>query len=554
MNDISLIFVSIHCEQGPEAVPLGAATVASYVDQNIALKHSVHLMEAIVDEPPSRIFDRLSRLSTSVGGRPVVGFSLYSWNRNLAVAVARMYAQAHPGSLLVAGGPEVTARPIGLDKEAGGPFSVIVQGEGESALFQVLQAWSNGQFPSQSRVLGMTEDLAALPSPWLSGYLDASVIKKDGFAGALWELARGCPYTCTYCYESKGNHRLRYISEERFERELEYFIAKNASSVFVLDPTFNANNKRTLQILDRLIEKATDIHWHFEIRAELLNRDQARRFAQLGASLQIGLQTADPEVSARVGRPLDRSKFKQKIDLLNQEGVVFGLDLMYGLPGDTLKGFMDSLDFAIELYPNHLDIFRLAVLPGTVLADQAAEYLMVYEPEPPYALISSSTFPREDMNAADRLSRSVDFFYNKGRAVAWFNQVLYPLKMGPSRFFQRFADFMDAQRKPWDANLDPQYPASREALILKFLDTLYEQQKIDYLLPAVWDVVRFHGAWARALAEGITTTIDCNYDPDQLFGSGIVDLEEFSALADMHPCRIRVQPGKMEPEVHIYDT
>ncbi|MCA1949542.1 MAG: DUF4080 domain-containing protein, partial [Treponema sp.] len=334
-----------------------------------------------------------------------------------------------------------------------------------------------------------------------------------------------------------------------FEKELDYFIQKQVPSVFVLDPTFNANNKRALQILDRLIERAPDIHWHFEVRAELLNRDQARRFAQLGASLQIGLQTADPEVSARVGRPLDRAKFKNKIDILNQEGVVFGLDLMYGLPSDTLKGFMDSLDFAIELYPNHLDIFRLAVLPGTVLAEEAAKYEMKYETKPPYVLISSSTFPREDMNAAERLSKAVDFFYNKGRAVAWFNQVLYPLKMRPSRFFQRFADFMDAQRKPWDANLDPSYPASREALMLQFLDTLYEQQKLDYLLPAVWDVVRFHGAWARALAEGISTTIDCNYDPDQLFGGGVIDLEEFSALADMHPCRIRVQPGRDEPEV-----
>lgn len=543
MADYSLIFVSIHCERGPDAVPLGAAAVASFVQAQFP---HIQLLEAHIDEGAPQIFDRLSKLAAGPGGpvKKVLGFSLYSWNRKLSQTVAELYRKAHPDSLLIAGGPEVSARPEGLSTTEGGPFSVLVQGEGESALYKILEAWSRDHSLESAIVQGETEDLASLPSPWLSGLL-------QGTKGALWELARGCPYACTYCYESKGNHRLRYISEERFNQELDYFVQKQIPSVFVLDPTFNANNKRTIQILDRILEKAPDIHWHFEVRSELITRDQARRFAQLGASLQIGLQTADPEVSLRLNRPLDRAKFKQKIDILNQEGVIFGLDLIYGLPGDTLKGFMESLNFAINLYPNHLDIFRLAVLPGTVLAEEASQYGMEYVTEPPYTLRSSASFSRQDLDRAERLARSVDFFYNKGRAVPWFNQVLYPLQKSPAQLFQLFADFMDAKKKPWDANLDPSYPASREAIMLEFLHGLFEKQRLDYLLPAVWDVVRFHGAWARALAEGITTTIDCNYDPDQLFGGGVQDLEEFCVLADMNPTTIRVRPGRGEPEVSI---
>ncbi|AEJ18738.1 B12-binding domain-containing radical SAM protein [Gracilinema caldarium] len=552
MTEYSLIFISIHCEQSPDAVALGAASVASFVQARFT---RIRILDAYVDESPSQIFERLFRLCSGASGPPetlgpqeahrqVVGFSLYSWNRKLSLTVAALCREAFPDCFLVAGGPEVSARPEGLSTTEGGPFSVLIRGEGESAFQKVLEAWSAGIAPCQTIIDGKTEDITQLPSPWLSGLL-------KGKTTALWELARGCPYACSYCYESKGNHRLRYISEERFHQELDYFVQKQMHSVFVLDPTFNANNKRTLQILDRLIEKAPNIHWHFEVRAELLNRDQARRFAQLGASLQIGLQTADPEVSARLNRPLELAKFKQKIDILNQEGVVFGLDLIYGLPGDTLEGFLESLNVAINLYPNHLDIFRLAILPGTVLAEEASHYDMNYETEPPYTLRSSASFSRQDMDRAERLARAVDFFYNKGRAVPWFNQVLYPLHKTPAQLFLLFANFMDAKKKPWDANVDPSYPASREAIILEFLHGLFEKQKLDYLLPAVWDVVRFHGAWARALAEGITTTIDCNYDPDQLFGAGVLDLEEFCALADMNPTRIRVKPGRNEPEVSI---
>lgn len=548
MSDHSLVFVSIHCERGPDAVPLGAASVASFVQSEFP---RIQLLEAHIDESPSRIFNRLSQLCSSAvsSKKRAIGFSLYSWNRGLSKTVAELYKKEYPGDLLFAGGPEVTARPDGLSISEGGPFSVLIQGEGESALKRILAAWASGMDLEPSIQQGSVEDLSRLPSPWLSGLLEGSLSSRKGSAGALWELTRGCPYGCTYCYESRGNRQLRSISEERFNQELDYFVTRKVPSVFVLDPTFNADNKRALTILDQLLDKGRDIHWHFEVRAELLNRDQARRFAELGASLQIGLQTADPGVSARVGRPLNLAKFKQKIDILNEEGVVFGLDLMYGLPTDTLQGFMKSVDYAINLYPNHLDIFRLSVLPGTVLAEEARDYGMDYEPEPPYTLRSSASFSSQNLERAERLAHAVDFFYNKGRAVPWFNQVLYPLKKSPTQLFLLFADFMDAKKKPWDANLDPSYPPSREALILEFLHGLFEKQKLHYLLPAVWDVVRFHGAWARALAEGISTTIDCNYDPDQLFGSGIQDLEEFCTLADMSPCRIRVRPGRDEPEV-----
>ena len=543
MDDSSAVFISIHCERSPDAVALGSASVASFIQAQFP---RIQLLDAYVDEGAPQIFERLSQLCSdhNVSGKWVIGFSLYSWNRRLGQAVAELCRKTFPDSLLVAGGPEVSARPEGLGIQDGGPFSVLIQGEGESALLKILTSWAHGQSVEPAIVQGEPENLSALPSPWLSGLL-------EGTKGALWELARGCPYGCTYCFESKGNHRVRYISEERFNQELDYFVQKQIPSVFVLDPTFNANNQRTLRILDRILEKAPDIHWHFEVRAERINRDQARRFAQLGASLQIGLQTADPEVSSRLNRPLDRAKFKQKIDILNQEGVVFGLDLIYGLPGDTLQGFMESINFAINLYPNHLDIFRLAVLPGTVLAGQAHDYGMDYNREPPYTLRSSASFPPQDLDKAERLARSVDFFYNKGRAVPWFNQVLYPLKKTPAQLFQLFADFMDAKKKPWDANLDSSYPASREAIMLEFLDEVFEKQKRSYLLPALWDVVRFHGAWARAMAEGITTTIDCNYDPDQLFGAGTLDLEEFCILAEMNPTKIRVRPGRGEPEVSI---
>ena len=106
--------------------------------------------------------------------------------------------------------------------------------------------------------------------------------------------------------------------------------------------------------------------------APLGDAELAGLFASITCSLQIGLQSSDPGVLRGVGRGFDAGDFARRVSLLNQTGAIFGFDLIYGLPGDTLPLFRASLDFALSLYPNHLDIFPLAVLPGTKLYGKAA--------------------------------------------------------------------------------------------------------------------------------------------------------------------------------------
>jgi len=540
--------VTIHIERGAEAVPLGSACVASALKAAFATDAAgsldVSIVEAFQDQNSAELSKKIRAAAPDL-----VGFSLYSWNRDLAIQTARELRGSpsttglpapsrNPVPLLFCGGPEVTASEQGLRTSDGGPFDVVFTGEGETSVVQWVRDPQNLPPPFPASV-----ELSKLPSPWLDGTLDP-----HGREGVLWELSRGCPYGCTYCYESKGDQRVRSISEERMLGELDLFVRSRVPSVFVLDPTFNADKKRAHRILDLLLDKAPQIHWHFEVRAESLDREMARKFAALGASLQIGLQTADRQVSLAVGRPLDRGRFASRIDLLNQEGAVFGLDLIYGLPGDTLAGYRESLNFALSLYPNNLDLFRLAVLPGTILAEQGRDRGLIALSHPPYLVQSTPTFSASDLTKAERLSRATDRFYNQGRAVGWFNQVLHPLKLRPSVFLEGFADFLDRNRA-WDRLPTPQDPVALERLQLAYVDERYEKAKLDYLLPAVWDIVRFHGAWARALAEGIATDIEFNYDWRDVTGEAALDLEEFVSLAEFSPGRYRLRPSGGDVEV-----
>jgi radical SAM superfamily enzyme YgiQ (UPF0313 family) len=607
-----IVLVQLHLEERPEAVPLGIACVASALKaafpENSGVPGSavqgmaeqgqgfrerddvsvdISLVEGIITEGVEVLTRRIEAASVlRERATESIGFSLYNWNRSLCIEIAGKLREKLPGLFLFCGGPEVTALPGGLHKSQGGPFDAAITGEGETGAVNLLRECFFPESPPSRRDLPAKEAYPEsapqrtgiwFPSPWLDGTLEVR-----GRNGVLWEIARGCPYSCAYCYESKGNtgagnRRVRYIAEDRFREELKLFVRERIPYVFVLDPTFNTDNNRAVGILD-LIEKEvctfragrgnrnfqkgdSPTHWHFEVRAELITREQARRFARIGASLQIGLQTADPVTAALVGRDLNRGRFASRIGILNKEGVIFGLDLIYGLPGDSLSGFKRSLDFALSLYPNNLDLFRLSALPGTPLAEKAAEFGITAETKAPYSVLSTRTFPAADMAMAEQLSRGTDVFYNRGRAVAWFNQVLRPLGIKPSAFLNGFTgrteivpDKTAILSRTAEALLEtaedlPDNSIVIEKTQLAYLEEQYSRAKKSRLFPAVRDVVRYHGAWGRALAEGAATDIEFTYHPDDILGAEAQDIAAF--VDSVRPCTVkaRMQPGKEGPEL-----
>jgi hypothetical protein len=234
------------------------------------------------------------------------------------------------------------------------------------------------------------------------------------------------------------------------------------------------------------------------VRHELLDKEQADLFAGLTCSVQIGLQSADPAVAGGVGRKFNRDEFIAKIMLLNDSGVTFGFDLIYGLPDDTLEKFREGLNFALSLYPNHLDIFPLAVLPGTKVALKARAIGMRHLPDPPYTLLESASFPLADMARARQLGAASDIFYSRGKAVAWFNGVARGLKLKPVELLERFADWLQQQMGclPDEAELDDRQIWQLQR---QFLTDLCEQRKAQKLLPAALDCVDYHYAYGVAL-------------------------------------------------------
>ena len=451
-----IALVAIHPYPSPQAIPLANAFLKGYpADEQV----DCALLDFFLGQ------DAVACAAELVALQPaLVGFSMYVWNRALCRDIARELARCLPGVTIFSGGPEATADPKGVLSDF--PYDFLIVGEGEQPFAQVCARLATGQgVAGIPGVALMTDngpaltpsvplaDLDSIPSPYLSGVLDIS-----RYQGILWQLSRGCGFACDFCFDSRDSHGVRRFSLERVEAELRHFAAGGVSQVFVLDSTFNQDVRRAKTILKLIKKRAPRIHFHFEVRSEFIDQEMAGLFARITCSLQIGLQSSDPQVLKGVNRVFKRDDFVSRISLLNDCGAVFGFDLMYGLPGDTLAGFCASLDFALGLYPNHLDIFPLAILPGTALAARSDAIGLQHLPQPPYTLLSSPTFSAEEMAQARGLAIACDIFYTRGKAVAWFNGVIAPLGLKPSVFLKKFREWLTVEKPGVDseAELDDQ--------------------------------------------------------------------------------------------------
>ena len=531
---VRVIFLTAAAGPGPRAAPFGAARVASALkaEPGLSGRIAVDIVEGLATDAPAD-------LTAGMGpdAPDVIGLSMYSWNHALLAAAGRAARARFPAALVVAGGPEASADPEGILREA--VADVVVAGEGERAMVDIVTALLRGEEPPGPILRPPPADLGSLPSPWLDGTLDPA-----RWGGAALELARGCPFSCAFCFESKGDRRVRRFPLERAARELEAFAAAGVDEVFVLDPTFNADARRMEEAVGIMRERGPGLRYLLELRAELLDRRQAHLLSTVDCSVQVGLQSADTVVMAAVDRSFDPAAFARKVRLLDEAGVVYGLDLMYGLPGDTLDGFCASLDYALGLGPNHLDVFRLAVLPGTALADRASALGLDHDPRAPYLVRSTPTFPAADLDRADRLAAAVDAFYNRGRAVPWFRALARAVRMKPVGIVESFARFL-GNRTP------PKGQAEAEALQLEFLRELAQGPKPALadaaVVEAAADTIRASGAWTRALAEGEETDLRLGWDPELLLDEAPLDIRRFAREIARTPGRWRCSPSPSGP-------
>ncbi|MDX9801527.1 MAG: DUF4080 domain-containing protein [Spirochaetia bacterium] len=519
-SPLKLALVSIHIQKSSRAVPLGAAMIAS------SLKSALHdlvkpvLINLYLDQSVDESVNEILKTDPDCAG-----FSVYLWNRRQTLLIAGALKKKKPGIVIFAGGSEPTADMADIKKEGSGNIDFVLAGEGENISVDAVRKIYSGSIPKDEKAL-LPVNLDELPSPYLDSTLDVKL-----YSGLLWELSRGCPFKCDFCFESRGYDKVRMFPIHRIQEELMFFASARVSEIFVLDPTFNHNKKRAKDLLVMMHNIAPDIHFNIEIRSEYLDREMAALFSSIKCSLQIGMQSANKDVLENINRTINKMDFEKKILFLHEADVTYGFDLIYGLPGDTISGFLQSLDFALGMMPNHIDIFPLAVLPGTRLFETASALGLEYQNKDPYLVLSSPLFPVSDMRQAEEIAAAFDLFYNKGKAVPWLPLLLENLNILPSQFFPRLASWIkDNRLEVIQEYSGPKNFTEIISLQRDFITYIFTEENKGSLTRIMLDIVQFFGLCSQINEdEKEEASAWFNYSPSELIENldkGVRDLAE----------------------------
>jgi len=127
-----------------------------------------------------------------------------------------------------------------------------------------------------------------------------------------------------------------------------------------------------LDALRRTFTFADDTEVTCEANPGDLSRETARALRAAGINrITIGVQSFDDGTLAFLGRRHDAAGAVEAIENARQAGFAnVGLDLIYGIPGQDLASWRETLREALSLAPEHLSCYQLTLEPSTPLGLQ----------------------------------------------------------------------------------------------------------------------------------------------------------------------------------------
>ncbi|HEU5101517.1 MAG TPA: radical SAM protein [Roseiflexaceae bacterium] len=352
----------------------------------------------------------------------VLGLSLYTWNSERSLEIARQAKQRLPELLVVVGGPEVQKDNLWILKHPA--VDVAVLGEGEQTYCELLQIVDCGLqirlLNPQSTVHNLQSipglafrdadgeliftpdrvslnDLSVIPSPYLAGYLD---VPDDGML--MVEISRWCPYSCSFClYGRNMGPKLgsRYFGLERVLAEIRWAREQGIRRIHFVEA--NLNLVPLFWPLMRALEDLNHDHhmtFYAELRGEHLTEEVVGALDRANVRyVEVGLQTANLTALKASLRRTDLRKWAAGTRRLYAHGIEVYLDVILGLPADDEAGIAETLDFIQREQLGPYDAFTLQVLPGTAVRQQAQQYGLRFQDRPPYYVLGTDRLGYADL-------------------------------------------------------------------------------------------------------------------------------------------------------------
>jgi len=341
----------------------------------------------------------------------VVGFGIYIWNVRQTEPVIALLKAVAPHVKIILGGPEVSYELEGQPVVEMADH--VITGWGEVSFAKLCETILSGK-DSDKVIKGEQAKLSDLTLPY--DLYNADDIKNRVI---YVEASRGCPFKCEFCLSALDKTAWPFDLDE-FLEQMDKLYERGARHFKFVDRTFNLKIKNSLRILSFFLERLDeDLFLHFEVIPDHLPdalKQEISKFPAGSLQFEIGIQTFNPDVQEKISRKQNNLKAKQNLQWIRENTKAYiHADLIFGLPGETTDSFAESFNSLHALSPHEIQVGILKRLKGSPIIRHTQDHQLVFNPNPPFAIVSSDTVDYLAVQRMNRFARYWDLIGNSGR-------------------------------------------------------------------------------------------------------------------------------------------
>jgi anaerobic magnesium-protoporphyrin IX monomethyl ester cyclase len=319
------------------------------------------------DIDDERLAAMIVEAAPDIVGATAITPSIYKAQRVLQIA-----KEARPETITVLGGVHATFMYRQVLAEA--PWiDAIVRGEGEEIMTELVRAVDAGQWPakrSEIRGLAYVDDGKVTATPAAPTVKNIDSIVADwgvlewekyqyiplGVRVAIPNMARGCPFTCSFCSQWKFWRDYRIRDPKKVVDEIETLMRDHGVGFFILadeEPTIN--KKKFVAFCEELIRRDLKILWGINTRVTDILRDEALLPLYRKAGLihvSLGTEAAAQLKLDLFNKETTVAQNKKAVQLLREAGIVVEAQFIVGLENETAETLEETYKMACDWKPD----------------------------------------------------------------------------------------------------------------------------------------------------------------------------------------------------------
>jgi anaerobic magnesium-protoporphyrin IX monomethyl ester cyclase len=343
-----------------------------------------------------QIAEKIAELQPDIVGTTAITPSIYE-----AEAILDLARDVAPGALRVLGGIHATFMYKQVLSESDA-VDVIVRGEGEEIIVNLVRAYAGGDWEAARHgILGLAfrdgeQIVATAAAPTvknIDGIVpDWSLLEWDkyiyvplGKRVAIPNMARGCPFTCSFCSQWKFWRDYRVRDPVKVVDEIETLVNEHDVGFFILadeEPTIH--RKKFVQFCEELIARGLPdkVKWGINTRVTDILRDEEllplyRRAGLVHVSL--GTEAAAQMKLDRFNKETTVEHNRRAIELLRDADIFVEAQFIVGLDNETPETLEETYRMAWDWQPDLANWAMYTPWPFTPLFQELGDKVEVFD-------------------------------------------------------------------------------------------------------------------------------------------------------------------------------